>query len=81
MIDLISRSSTNVLLRSLIAGGYPRYDPTWKLAETVRFYRDVMGLELVRAISARGWGPETHPDVIAEYGRDTLRIVGGGASG
>ena len=38
--------------------------PTWKLAETVAFYREVMGLELVHAISARGWGPETHPDFL-----------------
>jgi catechol 2,3-dioxygenase-like lactoylglutathione lyase family enzyme len=38
--------------------------PTWKLAETVRFYRDVMGLELVHTISARGWGPATHPDFL-----------------
>ncbi|QYE36370.1 VOC family protein [Polymorphobacter sp. PAMC 29334] len=38
--------------------------PTWKLAETVAFYREVMGLKLVHAISARGWGPETHPDFL-----------------
>lgn len=38
--------------------------PTWKLAETVHFYRDVLGLDLVHAISARGWGPETHPDFL-----------------
>jgi catechol 2,3-dioxygenase-like lactoylglutathione lyase family enzyme len=38
--------------------------PTWKLAETVAFYRDVLGLPLVHVISARGWGPETHPDFL-----------------
>lgn len=38
--------------------------PTWKLAETVHFYRDIMGLPLIHAISARGWGPETHPDFL-----------------
>lgn len=32
--------------------------PTWKLAETVRFYRDIMGLKLVHAITAKGWGRE-----------------------
>lgn len=38
--------------------------PTWKLRETVAFYRDVLGLPLVHVISARGWGPETHPDFL-----------------
>lgn len=38
--------------------------PTWKLEETVHFYRDVLGLPLVHAISARGWGPDTHPDFL-----------------
>ena len=38
--------------------------PTWKLAETVHFYRDVLGLPLIHTISARGWGPETHPDFL-----------------
>jgi len=38
--------------------------PTWKLAETLRFYRDTMGLKLVHAISARGWGPADHPDFL-----------------
>ncbi len=38
--------------------------PTWKLRETVHFYRDVIGLPIVHAISARGWGPETHPDFL-----------------
>src|SRR5579863_5948452 len=38
--------------------------PTWKLRETVEFYRDILGLPLVHAISARGWGPESHPDFL-----------------
>lgn len=38
--------------------------PTWKLKETVEFYRDVLGLPLVHTISARGWGPATHPDFL-----------------
>ena len=38
--------------------------PTWKLQETVEFYRDTLGLPLVHTISARGWGPETHPDFL-----------------
>jgi len=38
--------------------------PTWKLADTVRFYREVMGLRLVHAITARGWGPADHPDFL-----------------
>lgn len=38
--------------------------PTWKLRETVEFYRDALGLPLVHVISARGWGPATHPDFL-----------------
>jgi len=38
--------------------------PTWKLKETVEFYRDKMGLPLVHAVSARGWGPANHPDFL-----------------
>ena len=38
--------------------------PTWKLRETVTFYRDVLGLPLVHCVSARGWGPPNHPDFI-----------------
>lgn len=38
--------------------------PTWKLRETVEFYRDILGLPLVHTISARGWGPKTHPDFL-----------------
>lgn len=38
--------------------------PTWKLHDTVRFYRDIMGLKVVHAITARGWGREGHPDFL-----------------
>lgn len=38
--------------------------PTWKLSETVHFYRDLLGLPLVHAISAKGWGPQNHPDFL-----------------
>ena len=38
--------------------------PTWKLRETIEFYRDVLGLPLVHTISARGWGPTDHPDFL-----------------
>jgi catechol 2,3-dioxygenase-like lactoylglutathione lyase family enzyme len=38
--------------------------PTWRLRETVEFYRDKLGLPLVHVISARGWGPDTHPDFL-----------------
>ncbi|KEQ51806.1 VOC family protein [Sphingobium chlorophenolicum] len=38
--------------------------PTWKLKETVHFYRDVLELKLCHAICARGWGPDDHPDFI-----------------
>ena len=40
--------------------------PTWKLRETVEFYRDKLGLPLVHAITAKGWGreKEEHSDFI-----------------
>ena len=38
--------------------------PTWRLAETVAFYQDVLGLPLVHTVSARGWGPPKHPDFL-----------------
>ena len=47
-----------------IAGVHHTARPTWKLAETVHFYRDLLGLTLVHAISARGWGPEDHADFL-----------------
>ncbi|MBN9427642.1 MAG: VOC family protein [Burkholderiales bacterium] len=38
--------------------------PTWRLRETIEFYRDKLGLPLVHVISARGWGPSNHPDFL-----------------
>lgn len=38
--------------------------PTWKLKETVEFYRDILELPLVHCVSARGWGPSNHPDFL-----------------
>jgi catechol 2,3-dioxygenase-like lactoylglutathione lyase family enzyme len=40
--------------------------PTWKLRETIEFYRDKLGLQLVHAITAKGWGraKERHADFI-----------------
>jgi len=38
--------------------------PTWKLRETIEFYRDILGLPLVHTISARGWGPPGHHDFL-----------------
>lgn len=38
--------------------------PTWKLRETVEFYRDVLGLPLIHTVSARGWGQPNHPDFL-----------------
>ncbi len=38
--------------------------PTWRLKDTVEFYRDILGLDLVHCISAHGWGPSNHPDFL-----------------
>ncbi len=49
--------------------------PTWKLLETVEFYRDILGLPMVHAISARGWGPPGHHDFLHFFfdaGKDAL---------
>jgi catechol 2,3-dioxygenase-like lactoylglutathione lyase family enzyme len=46
-----------------LAGVHHTARPTWKLRETIEFYRDKLGLPLVHAISARGW-PEGHPDFL-----------------
>ncbi|MES2413785.1 MAG: VOC family protein [Pseudomonadota bacterium] len=47
-----------------LAGVHHTARPTWKLRETVHFYRDLLKLPLVHAISARGWGPEDHADFL-----------------
>jgi catechol 2,3-dioxygenase-like lactoylglutathione lyase family enzyme len=49
-----------------LAGGLRGADhiayPTWKVAETVHFYRDVLGFPLQHCILAPGWGKVPHPD-------------------
>ena len=47
-----------------ISGVHHTARPTWRLAETVHFYRDLLGLPLLHAISARGWGPADHADFL-----------------
>jgi len=47
-----------------LSGVHHTARPTWKLRETVEFYRDLLGLPLVHAISAKGWGPQGHPDFL-----------------
>lgn len=47
-----------------LSGVHHSARPTWKLRETVEFYRDVLGLPLVHSVSARGWGPSNHPDFV-----------------
>lgn len=47
-----------------IAGVHHTARPTWRLGETVHFYRDLLGLPLVHAISARGWGTQDHADFL-----------------
>jgi catechol 2,3-dioxygenase-like lactoylglutathione lyase family enzyme len=56
--------TTSTLPRLVLGGVDHTARPTWKLEETVRFYRDILGLPLVHVISARGWGPATHPDFL-----------------
>lgn len=56
---------TNQALSRLVLKGVDHTArPTWKLKETVMFYRDTLGLPLIHTISARGWGPNTHPDFL-----------------
>ena len=38
--------------------------PTWKPKSTVRFYRDILGLKVRHAITAKGWGQDNHPDFL-----------------
>ncbi len=49
-----------------LAGGMRGVDhvayPTWKLDQTVHFYRDVLGFPLKHCILAPGWGTDPHPD-------------------
>lgn len=38
--------------------------PTWKPKSTVHFYRDILGLKVTQAITAKGWGQADHPDFL-----------------
>lgn len=64
MSDIATPSPSHTVHSGRLAGVHHTARPTWKLAETVYFYRDVMGLELCHAITAKGWGPPDHPDFI-----------------
>jgi len=55
---------TQTIPSPVLHGVHHTARPTWKLAETVHFYRDLLGLPLLHAISARGWGPHEHPDFL-----------------
>lgn len=55
---------STLLTRPVLRGVHHTARPTWKLEETVHFYRDLLGLSLVHAISARGWGPVDHADFL-----------------
>lgn len=59
-----STVNTYEIPRVQLHGVHHTARPTWKLSETVRFYRDLLGLPLVHAISARGWGPDEHADFL-----------------
>lgn len=51
---------------TMLEGGLRGVDhvayPTWKPAETVHFYRDVLGFPLAHCILAPGWGKDPFPD-------------------
>lgn len=49
---------------TILGGVHHTARPTWKLKETVEFYHEILGLPIVHAISAVGWGPEDHPDFV-----------------
>ncbi|WP_109479423.1 VOC family protein [Paraburkholderia sp. C35] len=56
--------NTTFFSNPVLHGVHHTARPTWKLEETVHFYRDLLGLPLVHAISARGWGPENHAEFL-----------------
>lgn len=59
-------SASSLQAHPLLHGVDHTARPTWKLRETVHFYRDVLGLPLVHAITAKGWGreKEQHADFL-----------------
>jgi catechol 2,3-dioxygenase-like lactoylglutathione lyase family enzyme len=64
LVDKLTPPAAATPLPLRLAGVDHTARPTWKLEETVHFYRDVIGLPLIHAISARGWGPNSHPDFL-----------------
>ncbi|MCZ6764277.1 MAG: VOC family protein [Alphaproteobacteria bacterium] len=52
------------LPRPELAGVHHTAFATWKPKETVEFYRDVLGLKPIHAVTAKGWGRDAHPDFI-----------------
>ncbi|GLR65587.1 hypothetical protein GCM10010909_02650 [Acidocella aquatica] len=61
----IGRAGESAVAESLrLNGVHHTARPTWKLKETVEFYRDTMGLPLIHCVSARGWGADNHPDFL-----------------
>lgn len=65
-IETQKKSAASVATGSMpgFKGVHHSARPTWKLRETIEFYRDIMGLPLVHTISARGWGRPGHPDFL-----------------
>ena len=60
----VSKMSVNDDMQLRLHGVHHTARATWKLKETVTFYRDILGLPLVHCITARGWGREGHPDFL-----------------
>jgi catechol 2,3-dioxygenase-like lactoylglutathione lyase family enzyme len=60
----VSALAVRDAVRLRLHGVHHSARPTWKLTETVRFYRDILGLPLVHCITARGWGRQGHPDFL-----------------
>lgn len=60
----MTQTCLNQLAQPVLRGVHHTARPTWKLEETVHFYRDLLGLPLLHAISARGWGPADHADFL-----------------
>lgn len=76
MLTKVQPADQSATLPTVLKGVHHTARPTWKLKETVEFYRDVLGLKLCHAICARGWGreAEVHPDFIHfffESGQDS----------
>lgn len=64
MTDQSALKADTTSVKPVLRGVHHTARPTWKLQETVHFYRETLGLPLVHAISARGWGPADHPDFL-----------------